>query len=300
MELLDIKSELDALRSEVAYLQGLIESGNYGETCGITESAPCTGIVGSDEEGVLLPYTVRWFSKKECYGIYLNSNCLMVSGQYVNSFGLTKFDDAGDDWWVCPVSSGRLYLNVKANYYVESLDDADHIDRSKVIHVVAEFSGTKENYNDKFCVCQSIEICNIGSNHDVHQKVAGALTLESPIPEIVRGVSEGGSGLLDILDISRNSDGCVRLSAPISIVGENGVDVKVDEEWHTYTISLSGGGTGGSGGTGGTGGSGEGDGGDSGLEFRAGDGIIFIDGDGNECDTTKGHPAPFTIKAVYV
>lgn len=233
-----------------------------GRTVGVTGEA--RRVVGSWttrlEEGAPHPYEVRNFGDEQNpeWAIHLPSNILMVAGRYVDvASGLQPYyTEGGDDWFVCPVTDGRLFMKVSSWFYESALEDADigydanpHFDRKGSVNAEATFTDEpdKEDGTDTGMFSEWIEICNI-SEGKVYQKARGTIILHGPPCEPYKSKVIGNDEV-DLLNIYRVPDGCIALSAPIKIVGSGGTRVTHSgggiDGAHVFTISSDEGGGGG-------------------------------------------------------
>lgn len=190
-------------------------------------------------------FEVRYFPGEEGgeLAIYIAPYALMVGGQYVAFTGMTASEATSESyWWQLPsgFASGVLYLEVHCQYDDDVLDDVsndyqaacDFVRRDAIIPVatIAD-EPIDEEHNPS---CFSVQICNVsagaeGSPPTILQYFCGALVVEAPIPEPIRGAGPaGGEGMAagDLLIMQRMADGRVYLSAPITLVGSNGIKVE--------------------------------------------------------------------------
>jgi len=188
-------------------------------------------------------FEVRYFPGEEGgeLAIYIAPYALMIGGQYITLTGLVASGATSDSyWWELPAGyeSGPLYLEVHCQYDTDILDDVtedyqsafDFIRRDAIdVDAFLSDEPIEDEHNPS---CFSVVICNVVAAQDqpptIQQKLCGALVIEAPIPEPIRGEGpSGGEGMAagDILVMQRMADGRVYLSAPITLIGGSGIAV---------------------------------------------------------------------------
>ena len=229
-----------------------------GRTVGVTgEERRVVGSWMPGDGGDPSPYEVRDFGDGQCpmWAIHLPSNILMVAGKYVDvAEGLQAYDAGdGNDWFVCPVTDGHVFMKVSSWFYESACEEANdgsldglHFDRKGSVNASVEFVDTPddEDGSPTGMFSEWIEICNIVDGVP-YQKVKGAIVLHGPPCEPLKNPLVGEDEV-DLLNIYRIPDGCVALSAPVKIVGDGGITVTHGdggmEGSHVFTISGQGGG----------------------------------------------------------
>lgn len=188
------------------------------------------------EEPPPLPFTLKKQLAKEgdeevSWMIYLPSDSLVIYEDAVDvTSGLTAVVGE-EDWYALENTSvGPVYLNIKATFDTASLEAG--IARKNCIEVEATIKAERddEESGDGKDAKMSILVGVVGEEF-VAQNLSGALVLDFPPQEVIAD-DEAPSEETDLLIISYQEDGKVKLCAPIKIEGGKGIKVEQEKGKH--------------------------------------------------------------------
>ena len=203
---------------------------------GETEIDVASWMIPQNEEDTPLPFTLKKQLAKEgdeeeSWTIYLPSDALVIYEDAVDVTSELTAVEGEEDWYALEnISEGPVYLNIKATFDTASLEEGTA--RKNCIEVEASIKAEREDEEGEYGkdAKMSILIGEIGEE-SVVQNISGALVLDFP-PQEVLADDEAPSEETDLLIVSHQEDGKVKLCAPIKIEGGKGIKVEQEKGKH--------------------------------------------------------------------